>query len=214
MWTDPEFQTLSTCAFLNKFSHRLHHQTKLHFRVCMLLLHAAHTEWVTFSGMSFLSLYILLFYLHVHLPVALHNHACICYWFTVSPSWTSELPRVHHPQDLGCTATVVCFPIWSLLPLTFLCLNILPNLWSRNTGGRAQYTQKFTYVFKNLLLVTKKNYDPQLQTGRMFLTYQMAAIPTFMPSGRFKTNTHSNLALVCKVPPPPQREAVKHITHS
>jgi len=29
------------------------------------------------SGTSFLTLYILLFYLHVHLLVALHNHVCI-----------------------------------------------------------------------------------------------------------------------------------------
>jgi len=32
----------------------------------------------------------------------------------------------------------------------------------------------------------KKNYDPELQSGRMFLIHQMAAIPTFMPSGRLK----------------------------
>lgn len=34
----------------------------------------------------------------------------------------------------------------------------------------------------------KKNYDPELQIGRMFLTHQMAVIPTFMPPGRLKTN--------------------------
>jgi hypothetical protein len=198
MWTDPEFQTLSVRAFLNKFSHRLHHQSKLHFRVSLLFLREAHTEWVIFSGMSFHYLYILLFYLHVHLPVALHNHVCICYWFTVFPSCTSEVLRIHHPQDHGCTTTVVCFPIWSLLPLTFLCLNIFPNLWSRNTGGTAQYAQIFTYVFKNLLLVTKKNYDPELQSGRMFLTHQVATIPTFMPSGRFKTNISLPLKLIYK----------------
>jgi hypothetical protein len=146
--------------------------------------------------MSFLSLYILLFYLQVHLPVALHNHVCICYWFTIFLSWTSEMPGIHHPQDLGYTTTVVCFPIWSLFPLTFLCLNILPNFWSRNNGRRAQYTQKFTYAFKNLSLVMKKNYDPELQSGRMFLTHQMAAIPTFMPSGRLKTNTCISLPLI------------------
>ena len=164
----------------------------------MLLLHETHTEWVISSGMSFLSLYILLFYLHVHLPIASHNHMCICCWFTLFPSWTSEMPRKHQPRDLGCTVTVVCFPIWSLFPLTFLCLNILPNLWSRNTGGRAQYTQNFTYVFKNLLLVTKKNYDTELRSGRMFITHQMAAIPTFMPSGRFKTNISLPLKLIDK----------------
>jgi hypothetical protein len=197
MWTDREFQTLSVCAFLNKFSHRLHHQSKLHFRVSLLLLHEAHTKWVISSGMSFLSFYILLFYLHVHLTMALHNHVCICYWFTVFPSEQVKGQGYTTPKTLD-VQPMLCFPVWSLFPLTFLCLNILQNLWSRNNGERAQYTQKFIYVFKNLLLFTKKNYDTELQSGRMFLTHQMVAIPTFMPSGRFKTNISLPLKLIYK----------------
>jgi hypothetical protein len=146
--------------------------------------------------MAFLSLNILLFCLYVHLPVALHNNVYICYWFTVSPSITSEFPRLYHPHDLGCGANVVSFPIWSLFILTF-CLNILPKLGRRNTTGRAQYTQKFTYVFKNLLLVMKKNYDAELQSDRKLQTHQMSAISTFMPSSRFKTNISLPLKLHC-----------------
>jgi len=44
----------------------------------------------------------------------------------------------------------------------------------------------------------KKNYDPELLSGRTFLTHQMAAIPTFMLSGRFKTNITLPLKLIYK----------------
>ena len=44
----------------------------------------------------------------------------------------------------------------------------------------------------------KKNYDPELQSGTMFLIHQMAAIPTFMPTGRFKTNISLPLKLIYK----------------
>lgn len=132
-WTS----TLSVCVFLNKFSHRWHHYSKLHFGVSLLLSHAAHTKWDILSGMASLSLYILMFCLNLHSPVALHNHVCICYWFTVSPSVTSELPRLYHPHDLGRGATDARFPIWSLLPDFFMSKHTPKSLrkkpWRKGT---------------------------------------------------------------------------------
>jgi hypothetical protein len=51
----------------------------------------------------------------------------------------------------------------------------------------AVHTNTYT-VFINLLLLRRKNSDAELQGGSMFLTYQVADIPTFMLSGRSKTN--------------------------
>jgi len=57
-------------------------------------------------------------------------------------------------------------------------------------------THKNLHMYLKSVACHEKNYDSELQSGRMFLTQQMAAIPTFMPSGTFKTNISLPLKLI------------------